>query len=192
MYGFVRRVVAQVRIARIADDPNLSGYWSYVGTDILTIPMNQPTMNLEAFTMQTPDAEFVRVIRHEAGHTIGCEHEHVRRAVVDRIDREKAYAYFQATQGWSRPEVDGQVLRPVEESALIGTPKSDETSIMCYQLPGEIMKNGQPVLGGVDINGTDGGFIAKVYPKPKGSGKSKKAKKRKKTQKRVKKARRGR
>src|SRR5215469_7508920 len=40
----------QVRIARTAGD----GYWSYIGTDILSIDKSQPTMNLDSFTMQTP------------------------------------------------------------------------------------------------------------------------------------------
>jgi hypothetical protein len=42
----------QVRIARTAGD----GYWSYLGTDILSIKPNDATMNLDAFTMQTPDS----------------------------------------------------------------------------------------------------------------------------------------
>ena len=41
------RTNPQVRIARVPDD----GYWSYVGTDILSIPADEPTMNLEGFTM---------------------------------------------------------------------------------------------------------------------------------------------
>ena len=36
------------------------GYWSYLGTDILHIPPSQQTMNLESFTMSTPEAEFRR------------------------------------------------------------------------------------------------------------------------------------
>lgn len=155
----------KVRITRIENDPNWDGYWSYVGTDILSIKPDRPTMNLEGFTMGTSEREFKRVVRHEAGHTLGCEHEHVRRAVVERIDKEKAYNYFFITNRWDRATVDAQVLTPVEEVALIGTPKADETSIMCYQLPPEIMKNSQPVVGGLDINKTDFAFMARVYPK---------------------------
>jgi hypothetical protein len=48
----------QVRIARASNPPDMSGYWSYLGTDILSIPAGEPTMNLEAFTMDTPESEF--------------------------------------------------------------------------------------------------------------------------------------
>jgi hypothetical protein len=36
---------------------------------------------------------------------------------------------------------------------------------MCYQIPGSITKNGQPILGGLDIDPTDYAFAAKLYPK---------------------------
>jgi len=59
-----------------------------------------------------------------------------------------------------------QVLTPLEESSLMGTPFADPNSIMCYQIPGEITKDGEPILGGVDIDHLDFDFAAKIYPKP--------------------------
>ena len=153
----------QVRIARMAGENG--GYWSYLGTDILSIDRDNPTMNLEAFTMNTPESEFHRVVRHETGHTLGCPHEHMRRDLVALIDAEKAVAYFQATQGWSAEETRQQVLTPIEQSSLWGTTHSDPNSIMCYQIPGSITKNGKPIIGGLDIDASDYAFLAKVYPK---------------------------
>src|SRR6185436_14664078 len=141
----------QVRIARERD-----GYWSYLGTDVLHIPRNQATMNLEAFTMSTPESEYRRVVRHETGHTLGMPHEHMRRELVDRIDAAKAIAFFGRTQGWSEQMVRQQVLTPIEER-----------SIMCYQIPGNITKTGQPILGGIDIDPSDASFAGLIYPKPK-------------------------
>lgn len=150
----------QVRISRAG-----SGYWSYLGTDVLLIPKAQPTMNLQGFAMATPESEYRRVVRHETGHTLGFPHEHMRKELVDRIDPTKAYDYFGRTQGWSHADVDQQVLTPLDQANTMGTP-ADQSSIMCYQLPGSIMKDGSPILGGVDINPTDCGFARKVYPKP--------------------------
>ncbi len=153
----------QVRIARQGGRDG--GYWSYLGTDVLSIPADQPTMNLEGFTMDTPDSEFYRVVRHETGHTLGCPHEHMRKQLVDKIDRRKAIKYFGLTQGWSPEEVKQQVLTPLEEQALLGTTAADETSIMCYDIPGSITKNGRPILGGDDINLMDAEFMGMLYPK---------------------------
>jgi hypothetical protein len=153
------RGTGQVRISRGG-----GGYWSYLGTDILHIPPNQQTMNLEGFTMNTLDSEYRRVIRHEAGHTLGFPHEHMRRELIARIDRQKAYDYFWRTQGWDRAMVDAQVLTPLDQRSIIGTP-ADEDSIMCYQLPGSITRDGSPIRGGTDINATDAAFSARLYPK---------------------------
>ena len=152
----------RVRIARIAGD----GYWSYLGTDVLLIPAGQPTMNLDSFSMNTADSEFVRVVRHETGHTLGFPHEHMRKEIIDRIDRDKAIAYFSATQGWSQQEVIDQVLTPLDSSALLATAQADPRSIMCYWLPASIMKDGIAVDGGTDIDAQDAQFAAKVYPRP--------------------------
>jgi len=149
----------KVRISR-----GEGGYYSYLGTDILHVPLNEQTMNLQDFTMSMPDSEFHRVVRHEAGHTLAMPHEHMRRELVARIDPEKAYEYFRRTQGWDRQTVDQQVLTSLDDSTIMGTP-ADETSIMCYQLPGSITIDGKPITGGVDINQTDYDFVGRIYPK---------------------------
>lgn len=152
----------QVRISR-----GPGGYFSYLGTDILHIPSDRQTMNLEGFTMKTPASEYKRVVRHETGHTLGAQHEHMRRALIAKIDRQKAYDYFWRTQHWNQQMVDAQVLTPLHEQSLLSTPP-DQDSIMCYQLPGSITLDGEPIRGGTDINPTDYAFIGRVYPKATG------------------------
>src|SRR5438128_4034233 len=155
----------QVRIARASSPPDVSGYWSYLGTDILSIPAHEPTMNLEAFTMHTPESEFHRVVRHETGHTLGFPHEHMRRELVQKIDPDKAIAIFGTTQGWTPEEVRQQVLTPLEDSSLLGTTHADPHSIMCYQIPGNLTKDHKPIVGGLDIDSRDYAFAKSIYPK---------------------------
>jgi hypothetical protein len=159
------RGTGKVRIARLDSPPAVAGYWSRVGTEILEQPLDQPTMNLEGFTMQETEAEFRRVVRHEAGHTLGFDHEHMRGDLVAKIDPAKAYAFYDRNQGWTRLEVDQQVLTPLEDASIMGTTESDPDSIMCYQIPGTITKDGKPIRGGKDINPTDAAFAASLYPK---------------------------
>jgi hypothetical protein len=153
-----------VRITRVDSPEDMRGYWSYLGTEILGIPTNEPTMNLEGFTARTAEAEYRRVVRHEAGHTLGFEHEHMRREFVERIDVRKAIKYFRETEDWDAQDVRDQVLTPLEEASIRGTP-GDEHSIMCYQLPGEITRDGRPITGGVDMDESDHTFAASIYPK---------------------------
>lgn len=152
--------VGQVRIARAID-----GHWSYLGTDILEIQDDEPTMNLQNFTMETSDAEFRRVVRHEAGHTLGFPHEHMRRRLVERLHEEKVINYFAAKYGWSAQQTRQQVLTPLSDAAIIGTPDADDDSIMCYELPGSLTRDGLPIRGGDDINQRDAEFAASCYPK---------------------------
>jgi hypothetical protein len=157
---------AHVRISRLDHPDDMAGYWSYVGTQILGIrDQDEPTLNLEGFTMQMPESEFKRVVRHEAGHTLGFEHEHMRKELVKRIDRKKAIRFYDIDQGWTRQETEEQVLTPLAVRSIMGTREADPTSIMCYQVPGEITKNGKPIVGGKDINKRDYAFAASVYPK---------------------------
>jgi len=151
----------QVRIARTPGD----GHWSYLGTDILHIPADQPTMNLDSYTMNmnTPEMELRGTVCHVTGHTMGITHEHLRRDLVELIDEDKAIEYFRRTQGWNGEEVRLQVLTPIEESSLLGIPHADLASIMCYQIPGEITKNGKPIYRDRMIDAD--GFAAKLYPK---------------------------
>jgi hypothetical protein len=161
----------QVRIARVGGDDG--GYWSYLGTDILHITKKKQTMNLEAFTMNTPESEYHRVVRHETGHTLGFPHEHMRKALVEKIDPEKAIEFFGRTQGWNEEEVRQQVLTPISESSLRGT-AADPRSIMCYQIPGTLTKDGKPIIGGKDIDKSDFTFAALIYPKKVESAKASK------------------
>ena len=116
--------------------------------------------------METCDTEFYRVVRHETGHTLGFVHEHLLRELVKMINPEKAYRYFRITEGWTKVQVNRQVLTPIEESSLWGTSNPDPNSIMCYQIPGKITWDGKPILGGLDISPLDYEFASKVYPNP--------------------------
>jgi hypothetical protein len=157
----------EVRVSR-----GQGGYWSYLGTDVLHIPRGQPTMNLQGFTMSTPESEYRRVVRHETGHTLGFPHEHMRREIVERLDPGRTVAYFLRWQGWDAQTVQQQVLTPLEEAVItrpgLEPTAPDVVSIMTYSLPAEITRDGKPIPGGADIDESDYQFAARVYPKPGG------------------------
>lgn len=159
------RSTGEVRISRLDSPEDLAGYWSYVGTEILEIKKDKPTFNLEGFTMRTPESEFRRVVRHEAGHTLGFDHEHLRSALVSRIDVRKAIAYYDETNGWTPRDVREQVLTPLKAKSIMATTEVDPISIMCYQIPAEITKDGKEIPGGLNISAKDRTFAASIYPK---------------------------
>jgi hypothetical protein len=162
--SFVEASDPTVRISRITEGDD-SGYWSYLGTDVqLITDTNAPTMNLDSFTMATSESEFIRVVRHETGHTLGFPHEHLRAEIVNEIDEQEAIRFFHDHYGWPPEQVISNVLTPLNQDEIIGTPTADQDSIMCYWLPGQIMKNHTDVRGGTDIDAGDRAFAASVYP----------------------------
>lgn len=148
-----------IRVSRGA-----GGFWSYLGVDALGIPANEPTLNLESFTVKTPESEWLRVVPHEAGHALGAIHEHQRAEIVERLNAQAVIREFKRTQGWSAEEIRQQILTPEPESALTGSPHTEETSIMAYSFGGNLTKNGKPILGGSDITDMDYEYMAKIYP----------------------------
>jgi hypothetical protein len=161
---------SKVKFSWTQTDPTIrisfgrGGYYSYLGTDNLSIPRNQHTMNLEGFTTRTPESEWRRVVCHEFGHALGCPHEQQRRDILDLLDERKVIAYFRRTQGWSEQQVRQQILIPLDERSVIGSPNADVASIMCYSFPGSVTKSGQPIPGGDDFSPADREYFAKVYP----------------------------
>lgn len=150
----------QVRVSR---EPG-GGYASYLGTDILLVQPGRPTMWLEGVTAATPsDAECMRVIPHEFGHTLGCVHEHARRAVVEQLSPRKVVKVFRRDYGWTAMMTYQQVLTPIEEAELLAGPV-EEDSVMCYWFSGECTRDGQPIVGGKGITAGDYAKMASLYP----------------------------
>lgn len=161
-YGNVRfreSAAGQIRLTLAG-----SGYWSYLGTDILSIPAGQPTMCLQGFSLSTPDSEYDRVVPHEFGHAMGFPHEHERSEILSLLDVEKVVAYFAANYGWDRRTVMQQVFDPLDPASIRAT-APDARSVMCYPFPAALTKAGQPIPGGDSIDQLDGQFCATVYPK---------------------------
>lgn len=118
----------------------------------------------DVYDMTVPDADSFIANGVVVHNSLGCPHEHLRRELVERLDVQKTIDYFRRTQGWSEQDVRYQVLTPIEERLLLATEHADEDSIMCYQLPGAITRDGQPIPGGNDFSTADKALAAKVYP----------------------------
>jgi serralysin len=157
---FVNDPAAEIRVSFTLGD----GSWSYLGTDALTIPQSQPTMNYGWLTPTTPDDEYSRVVLHEFGHALACIHEHQHPQAGIPWDREAVYRYYWQTQGWSRAEVDNNLfsLLPASQTQFS---RFDPTSIMCYAVPDELTLGDYEIGWNRVLSPSDKEFIAVAYPR---------------------------
>jgi hypothetical protein len=161
---FVPSGPAEVRISFKQD-----GYWSAVGTDALVteyFPLSEPTMNFEAFTMATPEAEYSRVVLHEFGHALGCIHEHQSPSGGIQWNKEVVYrALGGPPNSWSKEQVDHNVLSRYNKDQTQFT-QFDPRSIMLYSFPKEWTLNNMEFSSNHQLSQTDKEYIGTRYPKP--------------------------
>lgn len=133
---------------RITFEPN--GSWSYLGTDNLAIPKDEPTMQLgwllDSDVVDDED-EWRRVVVHEFGHMLDFGHEHSSPVNDRKYNYDYIYNYFGGPPNyWSRSETDRQFFR--RYSALeTNFSEFDENSIMLYAIPPEFLLDPSQAVG---------------------------------------------
>ena len=150
---------AEIRVATKSGD----GSWSYVGTENLNVPANEPTMNYGWFTDTTEESEFSRVIVHEFGHALGLGHEQSHPLISIKWNKPYIYDYYQRTNGWAKETVDQNVFDTFP-NAEASYSAYDPTSIMHYPVPKEFTLNGVSIGMNTQLSAMDKNFIQKIYP----------------------------
>ena len=153
---------------RAKQSASLRAYHDKKGANHPVVSVEVLEERIDVYDMTVPDADSF-VANGCVVHNCAFPHEHARQEIVSRLDVNKTIAYFERTQGWSAATTRQQVLTPLSEASIRvpGVPPSvaDQDSIMCYQLPGSITVDGQPIRGGSKIDEVDGQWANKLYPK---------------------------
>lgn len=151
---------AHIRISFKADP----GSWSYIGTDSLGIPKNEPTMNFGWLTETTDDREYERVVVHEFGHALGAIHEHQNPKGGIKWNLPMVYKYFGGPpNNWSKEDIDVNVVGKYSVDQLNAS-KYDPNSIMLYHFDGALIKGGKPTKFNTKLSAGDKRFIRTQYP----------------------------
>jgi hypothetical protein len=139
------------------------GSWALVGVDALTVPKDNPTVNL-GLIRGTPPEERARIIRHEFGHVLGLIHEHQNPNATIEWNRDRVFEYYSsAPNDWSREMIEQTILRKFPEFEDPKYRKFDPRSIMMWP----ILEGLANITVGVnqDLSESDKRFAARLYPR---------------------------
>jgi len=143
----------------------LRGSWSYLGSDALGIPLNEPTMNFGWLTPDSPDDEYERVVVHEFGHALGCIHEHQNPVGNIPWNKEVVYRYYMGPpNNWTREQVDNNLFRRYSRT-ITQFSEYDPDSIMHYPIPNQFTVGDFEVGMNGELSERDKYFIARMYPR---------------------------
>jgi len=138
------------------------GSWSYVGTENLLIPENEPTMNFGWFDDENDDYEIKRTTLHEFGHALGCEHEHQSPASNIPWNIEAVYEEY-TKMGWSKKDVDDNVFYKYDNNEVTNS-EFDHDSIMLYPIDNQLTHGNFETKMNSKLSISDKMFISQKYP----------------------------
>jgi len=137
------------------------GSWSYVGTDAIYVPDNEPTMNFG----WGPDTA---TILHEFLHALGFKHEHQNpRGGID-WNRENVIRDLSGPpNNWDVRTIERNVLNMESLKNSLAT-SFDIKSIMIYAFPDSWTKNTGRIKQNKKLSSKDKQHLSRLYPFTKG------------------------
>jgi Astacin (Peptidase family M12A) len=139
---------AEIRIGFLLRD----GSWSYVGRDVLHIPVNERTMSF-GWRLDRDDYGLTTAI-HEIGHTLGMPHEHQNPFAGIVWNEEAVYEHLGGPpNNWPRETTFHNVLRKLDSAEVSGS-NWDPDSIMEYQFPAGLIVEPAGYRNGIFPPGT--------------------------------------
>jgi serralysin len=143
---------------RIAFQPG--GTASYIGTDALIIPSNEPTMNYHDLFPDSPDEDFSYYVLHEFGHAMGLLHEHQSPKAGIKWNRDAVKAYY---VGYSDKWIETNIFKHYNRLQARSS-TFDTSSIMAYHIPRELTLNNIETPLNRTLSEMDKDFIQQWYP----------------------------
>ncbi|MBR9847132.1 MAG: hypothetical protein GYB35_13995 [Algicola sp.] len=136
------------------------GYKSLIGNEALQFKYSGlPTMWLDDLDKQ-PETVFKRTVLHEFGHSLGMLHELKNPNAKFNWNEDEVRSYFKGLK-WKDSDIDKNILNPPPKRVISSS--FDPNSIMIYQIPSKLLKDGQAILWPKGLSKDDKYIINKYY-----------------------------
>lgn len=161
--GVSFQATARIEEAKIRVGFQAPSSWSYIGTDALGVPRNEPTINFGWLEDSLPEREYKQVVLHEFGHILGLIHEHQSPATKVNWNKPFVYWYFWQYHNWTKADVDRNIFQEFEEKSTQYS-TLDKDSIMGYYIPSQFTLDGQEFPQNYELSRMDKQYIGHLYP----------------------------
>ena len=136
------------------------GSWSYIGTENLSIPVNEPTMNF-GWIDEDIQMNDESTVLHEFGHMVGLEHEHQNPSGGIKWNKSAVIKDLSGPpNNWDLATIQHNVF---DLSDSTNYTKFDPDSIMLYPFPSSWTLDGMGTKANKTISKTDSSFMAEIY-----------------------------
>jgi tetratricopeptide (TPR) repeat protein len=159
---------------KFGDDPDAEiritfntglGSWAYLGTDALTVPREQPTVNYGWLTPDSPATEYTGSVLHTFGRVLALTNEHQSPNATIQWNLEAVYKTFTGPPNyWSKEQVEFNLLKKYSPEAMAVVKEFDPQSIMMYPIPKELTLDGLAYGQNPTLSELDKEAIGRLYP----------------------------
>ncbi len=138
------------------------GSWSYVGRDVVEIPVGTPTMN---FGWDITAAGGRDTALSEFGHVLGFPNEHQNPKDGIVWDEEAVYIrYSLPPNSWPREIIFNNILRKLPPDQYPCSRPYDPDSIMMYSFPPGLTADGAAITPKPGLSASDKACAREMYP----------------------------
>lgn len=151
-FEFVTAGDAEVRVSF-----RQPGSWSFLGTDALAVPKNEPSINFQLVDQRT--------ILHEFGHVLGLIEEHLNPRAKIPWNKDIVYRELSGPPNfWNKSLIEAHVFAQASATQLGEYREFDPYSIMTMPVPKK-WTGGLTLGGGEDLSASDKALVARIYPR---------------------------
>ena len=152
---------AEIRIAITTGEAS----WSYLGTDALSVPAEQPTMSVDVVLPLTGRRR--GQVLKEFGHALGLVSEHQQPRADLPWDHAAVLATFtRPPNNWTPEMVEQQFLARYEFPTPPEYRPFDPKSVMLHEFAPELFLDGSGTRSNSVVSDSDRAFVARLYPPP--------------------------
>lgn len=162
-YEFVSDALASdIRVSFVGN-----ASWSFIGTQALEIPKDEPTINLGSIKYMEDLKDKRFAVLHEFGHVLGLIHEHQSPGIHDEWNWDEIFKTYQTNFDWTEETTKETINRNLEtmntDDTFYKNKIFDPASVMLYNFPSNFFKKPIQLIKTDELSEGDLELVKNIY-----------------------------